>query len=513
MRLWIKLVVFLLLLVSLALTLFGLGKFTDTNDEKVVQVWGWQYSPYSADPIEYDDIVHHIAFTSVLGTLVTNYKVGSITPQLAESWSHSSDYMSWTFKIKDHCYFENGDLITPQIVANSFKRISLVQKKKKSRSGITEHLVGQNTFHSLADEILGISYDQQSIHFKFTVPKKDLLSIISFGIYSITHPSQYDLDGNWNDPKKVISSGPYKTESWENEKLTLLLNERQKLCFQMHPKPFSKIEIAFGNKNINPEKQEIISGSSKSLMIDDSFDFLGPADSDILYIRMYNTQSKASKLSELKIRQVLRDIITYEFERLKNINFPMSRSFFPLTLKGINPGQQRNPNGSDYQILNSLTLKVPKYLPSPKSERHKGILSFTEAFQTVMKVLEVKYGVDLQEVDLDLTNFLNPEKRAQLYDLELLLTNIAVENPYEDIQFMFESKEGIRLPDINEEIKPLLTNIKENLTEINNKLWDQACVIPITHYSSGLWVKKGLVDTTRLNSTLPATNFQFIGFR
>lgn len=512
MHQWRKLTALCLLILCFVVVLIKVGNLPMKNNEEIIHVWGWQYPPYSADPIEYDDIVHHIVFTSVLGTLVSSYKVGSITPQIAETWTHSSDYKQWSFRIKESCFFENGDPITPKTVAWSLKRIALLQKRSESRSGITEHIEEVSKLKSMADEISGISFDERSVHLRFEIPKKDLLNSIGFGIYSIVHPSQYDTAGVWKNPKEVISSGPYRIEDWENEKLSLVLNERQKSCYQRHPKPIQKVEMVFGIKNIETENQEIISGSSKSLMINSNFEFLGPAESDILYIRLYNTQSKNSRLSDVKVRRTLRDIITLELTNMREINFSINRSFLPLTINGVSSGESL-ASQIDTKLLKGIRLKIPKYQISPKSEKHTNTLTFTEAFQSVMGILKTKYGMEIEESDLDSTSFLDIEKRSQLYDLELLLTGVIVESPYDDVRFMFESKEGIRLPDTNGDIKPLLANTKDNIGRINYKIWEQANIIPITHYSSGLWVKSGVFDTSQLNNTLPATNFQFFGLR
>ncbi|RYZ77793.1 MAG: DUF4440 domain-containing protein, partial [Proteobacteria bacterium] len=239
--------------------------------KKEVEVWGWQYAPYSTDPMDYDDTVHHVAWTSVLGTLVSNYSAGKLTPQIAAGWSTNPDYTEWTFNINPTCRFENGDKITPEVVANSLKRIAMLQKKAKSISGFTEDLVGIEKLDSMQTKISGIAYDANSLTLKFQRPKKDLLQQLSFGLYAVVHPTQYDSNGTWIDKDSIISSGLYKVKSRDVNHLRLDINNQNVGCFPDHAELLQNISISFGTKDLDISKQVMISGSSKSLMLDDSF--------------------------------------------------------------------------------------------------------------------------------------------------------------------------------------------------------------------------------------------------
>lgn len=475
-----------------------------TVAKTTTKVWGWEYPPYSTDPIDYDDVVHHLAWTSVYGTLVTEYKVGQFTGQLAKAWDSENNFTEWTFRIRPNCYFENGEPITPYAIAQSIKRIALVQKKRGSHSGLLENIIGLSNLEKTTSDIAGIQFDEQSITLKFTKPMPDLLSKIGFGLYSVTHPSQYEEDGTWKDKRSIISSGAYKIQAWSEKTLELSINEKQESCFSWPTKPLTDIEVVFGSENIDISQQHIVSGSSNSLMIDSSFSFLGPSASDILYIRSY-------KSLEPRISAILRDVIISEMSLLNNINFTLNRSFLPLTVKGTSPAKITPRTDEDLALIKGLSLRIPQYAATKKSLNNQNVLSYTEAFSKVMEVLRLKYKVNIVELPMDYSSFTDTPKRASLYDLELLLTGVLVENPYEDIVFMFKSKEGIQLPDRNGAIFDLLNDAQKNIAQINQAIWDQGLIIPITHYSSGLWVKKDLFNTQDLNHMLPPTNFQFIG--
>ena len=64
-----------------------------------------------------------------------------IKGMIAESWTSNTDHSRWSFKINKHYKFENGELITPKIVAESLKRIILALRKKASQ----ENFLGNST--------------------------------------------------------------------------------------------------------------------------------------------------------------------------------------------------------------------------------------------------------------------------------------------------------------------------------------------------------------------------------
>jgi len=499
----IRIVIVVIIIASLILSGVFEIKFMTRNQNSITKVFGGLYSPYNTDPIAYDDFIHHMAWTSVFGTLVSQYKVGEITGQIADSWQSNKDYSEWSFKIKKDCYFENGDLINPKIVAQSFKRIALVQFLKKSNSGFTEDLVGIQDIQNMQSSLPGITFDEDTVTFKFVKSKSDLLNKIGFGIYSIVHPSQYNDDGSWIDKKIAISSGPYRIEQWLDNSIHLAINSKQAKCYSYSKNPLEKINLVFGIDNLDIKSLDMVSGSSKSLMIDNSFEFLGPAESSILYIRL-------NKQLPIETAKALRDVIIYEMASFKNINFELNRSFLPLTVKGVYAGRMDFDEPRAKILLRDLNLKIPKYEPSKKSKEMTHFLSYAEAFSEVMNILSLKYGVNISEVPIVYSKASDSHK---IYDIQLLYTGVLVENPNEDIRFMFKSKEGIQLPDTDGSIIPLLDNVSENIGEINNKIWQQSTIIPITHYSSGLWVKKDSYNIRDINHMLPPTNFQFIGYK
>ena len=99
------------------------------------------------------------------------------------------------------------------------------------------------------------------------------------------------------------------------------------------------------------------------------------------------------------------------------------------------------------------------------------------------------------------------------YDLTGGSTGILINNPYNDIEFMFNSKEGIRLPDADGSIKyELEKQNKMDLSKINELIWEQGIIWPLSHFSNGIWTKD-TIDVSNLNTAIPPIEFNWIGLK
>jgi hypothetical protein len=106
-----------------------------------------------------------------------------------------------------------------------------------------------------------------------------------------------------------------------------------------------------------------------------------------------------------------------------------------------------------------------------------------------------------------------PNLATYSVDLTARGTGILVSDPDDDVRFMFLSKEGIRLPDTDGNIKNALAKSHLDPQEVNQLLWNQAVVWPVVHYASGLWAKNDKFDFSEVNLILPPTEFQWIKWR
>jgi hypothetical protein len=456
--------------------------------------------PTSTDPMDHDYSIHHNTMRSVLASLISEYKAGEFTAQIAKKWTTNSDKTIWSLEIDPNWTFENGDKVTPQIVLKNFKRVLIIKNKSRSQSGLLEYLLEAPLMLSFDNEIKGLRIINNEIVFQFNKSMPDFLDKISFGLYSIAHPNDYDETTAWKNKKKVIASSYYKISNWTDKILTL---DRRT---DLHPekinkKSISKVDFIFPNDMSEVENSQMIFNDRISPKIDASkWSFASSAlDNKIIYVQVMNWEDKTSIFSNKEIRKKIRDIFYYNLE--KSGMKPMT-SFFPLSINGVSKFDYDRNLAFNYQQkeLPTQPFTTTNY-KSENTKKSRGDI-FSEAYYGLCK--------DINAIP-KINNY--PEKsedEKKVFDIQYLGTGISISSPEEDIRFMFKSKHGIMLPDESGNILNMLGN-EFNIQKINKELWDQAIIWPVQHYSSGFWIKNdSKLDISDLNLLLTPTDLQFL---
>lgn len=445
--------------------------------------------PYSTDTLDYDYFIHHQVFRSVLGSLVSVYSKGDITPFLATEWNHSENKTVWKFQIRRGAFFENGDEISPEIIFKSFCRMAYLQKSTRSNSGLLEYLIGYGKINNI-NSCAGISYDESSVSFVFSKPMENLLESISFGQYAVVHPNDYDEKGNWKDNKKVTSSSFYKLSNWNEDGLKLSL--RTEFDFPIgHPKKAKEILVSWGEVT-----KADVKTSSSLFEVPKDYSFVGGSNSNIAFLRISSWKDKKFILNDRNARVRLR---TEFYNYLIEHNLKPITSFFPKSIEGITDFPYGNQVGNEGMHFSSL--KFAPFRDSPG-----GIANF---------LIDAAKNSGLEIVNpssKDKYETLNPDLNSYVADVLAMGTGILIDRPDEDVRYMFLSKEGIRLPDETGDILRLLKEKKLNLQLINKHIFDQALIWPIAHFSHGILVSER-VDTSFLNSIHPPVDFAFVGLK
>ena len=464
-------------------------------------------APYSADPIDYDAFIHHIAFRSVYLSIVSQYQLGRYTGVLADQWHSDDRFQKWVFHIRKEARFENGDAITPEMIVRSWTRLAYLMKTKGSHSSFFDHLQGIALLESPTSQISGLTADsaQNIVTIQLDTPQKNLLDTLSFGLYGVVHPGDYDpITGKWRDPHKVIASGPYKLTKWTDT--TLRIERRADYPLEIgHAKPFSAISFSWA-----PEQRadaNLVMGNSIDTDVRKSHAFVGGANSAIAYARCRSWQLPDSPCHDRSTRIALRDAYYAELEKM---GYPVTRSFFPLAIKGVKelPATDLPPHLAGQTTVSSPGRPVKfahTKMPNPLFIAFNAAapLAIAHAGFTPVKA-ELPFATFIKEYDQGLSSY--------AADMYMLATGILIEDPMHDVQFMFFSQEGIRLPDADGSIHAELKNQNPDIQKINQLLWDQAIIWPITHYASGFW-STNEIDFSLINTVLPPTDFQWLGLK
>lgn len=458
-----------------------------------------RFPPFSTDPLDIDAMVHHIAFSSVYSTLVSNYKKGELKGILAEAWQHSADYKQWTFKIRPGMLFESGTPISADVIYRNFLRIAYKMKVSGSESGFVEFLAGLNSMKSASDPINGIKLIGDSIQFDFNKPIPRLVSLISFGLYSIVSPKMFDsITGDWIDAHEVDSSGAYSLEKWDQKSVKLNLRPDYPESLR-HPKAFKTIEI-LANSDPSLQSQPHVSIGFSDQKMDHRFNFYGPVNSVIRHIRCYHWDNPNHFFYKKENRILLRDLL---FNSMESAGYPLVRSFLPLQVPGIKPLVSES---SSNELRAAITINLPNGMQTHDSKSIQ--LPVQQFFLSSLGDILSNSGGHLSFVDE--TPPLRPDVTNA--DLRLMLTDILIDTPADDLRFMFLSGHGIRLPDPTGKIKELIRQDQFDLQTINSLLWEDAIIWPLNHIAFGFWIDSSLaIDFSSYNAAISPVDFRWIG--
>lgn len=484
----------ILVLLILSATILYMNK--NKRDEIVFANYG---SPFSSDPLDFDYYVHHYAFSSVYARLVSVEKSGTITAELAKSWENYNNFKTWRFELRDNLKYSNGETIKGQDVLLNFKRLLYLSRKNNSKSGMLEFIEDCDLDKSLISNCNGIKLEQNVLEFTFSKPMKNLLELISFGLYGLAHPSLYDHQtGIWIDKRKVISSSHYNVKIWSDKDFVLTLRPDSILNSESDViKNVRIINLGDIKEAKDLDSVDLLFADKSSLLVDNRFQFIGSSlNLKIGYLKVNSWNNNKSELSKIEVRKWLRSKF---FRSLSHNGLKITKTFLPTSLKGVNEidadVESEKPKFKDFSI------DIPEIRISGKLKENDNKKSMADIFKDAYQSLED-------------TNV--KVKFSEKYDLEILGTGIEAKDYMDTVRFMFLSNEGIKLPDLTGKIYLELKKENPSISIINQEIWDQAVIWPIRHYTAGYWFKNDSeinININMINVDSPSIDFQFVRWK
>lgn len=477
-----------------------------TNSHKKVLNFVTISKPFSSDPMDYDLYIHHQAFTSVFGNLVSLGKKGEVVSQIAQSWSHDESAKKWVFIINNNLKYSNGDVITAADIEMNLKRVAFLKSKNNSQSGLFEYIEGFESIKKLND-VKGIYSEGNQLFLNFIQPMPDLLSKISFGFYSLAHPSLYDHQtGEWKNKHRTISSGPYEVVKWDDNSFELGLRKNiQYVDYNNAIEKISFIDLSLIKQSSDLNDVDILIADKSSLMVDSSFEYIGSSEGfKIGYVHCYGWDKVNSPLNNLEIRKWMR----FKFYKgLQKSHFEIINSFFPSTFAGIKKFDL------DFEIPKPVfkKFKIITHTMSAALKINENInqKSIPEIFNLALRNIGEDSDIEVEQI-----KFEDSMEIEKVMDIAINGTGIEADDFLSTVKFMFLSKHGINLPDSTGVILNELKKNNPDIDIINKELWNQAIIWPIRYYTKGYWFKKdSLINYDQLNLDLPAIDFQFIKWK
>lgn len=228
--------------------------------------------PYSLDPAVSNDNISYEPLIGLFEGLVRSTENGGIVPAAASSWEISEDKKSYTFHIRSDAVWSNGDPLTAQDFAASWKRVadlnaslgadflSHIDQVKAYRAGKTSW--EETGIQVESDKTLVIRLEQPVPYFLELMAEISLVPV---------HADARELSQWSNDPLHFVSNGPFTLESWKHgEEITLKKNSSFHSTSEIF---FPKVRFVITNNVDNPT----------SMYLDGELDWTGSPFSDLAY--------------------------------------------------------------------------------------------------------------------------------------------------------------------------------------------------------------------------------------
>jgi hypothetical protein len=354
------------------------------------------------------------------------------------------------------------------------------------------------------------SQDGQTVRLEFDEPARDVLDKLSFGLYAIAHPSDWnDSDGKWKDQKSVIASGPYEIASWGEGQLVL----KQRTDFPLaevygNKRAFGQATFVFGAGIPQADFVDAATG-----LRDEPFSaqhaFRGEANNGILFVRLMGQISPDSPVHNLAVRRALRKAF---YESLASGGLGVSRSFLPPALGGQLGTEIEDPlSGTLVATPSEESLAMPAGpvricdYKAQTGVRKQLSVALVDAFE--------RLGVASQVVTVpppDMARGFDAGQTTVACDVAIILTGVLLSDPWDDLRFMVRSAEGIRLPDPTGRLEHIVAKPTIDIQSYNAAIWDDALVWPVLHTTSGFWIRPQKVSLDAVNLSHPPSELALI---
>ncbi|UQR65875.1 ABC transporter substrate-binding protein [Bradyrhizobium sp. C-145] len=142
------------------------------------------------------------AAAAIFDTLTTLDEKGEAAPKLAVSWTHSDDYKSWTFKLRQGVKFHDGTPFNAQAFKENFDR----QKDPANKCRCAFYITN-------VKEVL--APDEYTIVYNLTDPSVNLPAVITIqsSNNAIHSPTAWKTKGD-DYNRNPVGTGPYILKSW-----------------------------------------------------------------------------------------------------------------------------------------------------------------------------------------------------------------------------------------------------------------------------------------------------------
>lgn len=451
--------------------------------------------PSSSDPLDGDVSSHVAAFTPVYATLASNTRKGSFHGVLAESWSASPDFRTWKFQFGRRIRYEDGTVVEPEHLARSWRRLAALMRRRRSSDGFLSRLEG----FKKEEGPTGIRWDASSITLTFVEPNKEVLPAVSEAVYGAVSPDCFDARTlDWKCRRRAVASGPYGIAQWDDSGLELRLRRDSPEAIR-HPKAPERILIRRAAAGAPPA--DIVFGDSLQTSPGAEFRFFGGMDAGVSFLRCQSWPDRRRPCGDRRTRRALRRAFYRELVRLGG---SPALTFFPPSVIGTRPLE---PDAGEAAVGGALVGSTVVVSPMDPTDRSAALVDASLKAAThalALKLASRALTAEERYAQAD------PGSPAFGADVVPMMTEVTLDQADSSIRYMFESAEGVRLPDPTGRAGRIIARTPVDMRSVDEVLWDDAIIWPLQHLSWGVWAHPK-VDVSQANIALPVPALHWMG--
>jgi MarR-like DNA-binding transcriptional regulator SgrR of sgrS sRNA len=460
----------------------------------------------SFDPLHSDTLLNQNFDEHLVGTLLKYAANGSYEPFLASSWNSKDSGLRWEFQFRQGLTCSDGSPITTLLYAQNLHRLFKLYLKMNKTLPVFEHMKGFHEFKDgTANQLTGLNASNETLTFHFDTYPDGLLEFLSMPFYGFYCDANFDKNGEWKDPKNIISSGSHTLISVNTQEVVLAKRPgwfshlphsadivRVKMLSFEEAKNLTTPHLLIQRRIENP--QEIPNGFRK---------FLGtPTDLVAIVLSPYRRGPLQSPENRRKLNENIRWVQS-RVQLESEISKP-TVSFYP-NKKVIDITEPHSHSGEALKSETTLLAVVSNVLNRPQRTYIESILNQA----TNNLALKIRFENE------DRTKPGWKERLDDLKDMDLRVVRVDIGGSYEPwvVRMMFCSRLGVSFPDPSGRICKLANNLSDRSFETSknfeNVVAEDATVIPLFH-SSFSWIASKDINMDRFSPTANLIRFDLI---
>lgn len=447
---------------------------------------------------------HETILNSLVGTLVKYSNHGIVEPYLAESFSVSSDRLTWTYKFKNNLFCDDGTPINAKTYIEALHR----QLRLYSEETIPidfELLRGYEDFHNKkTDKIDGIKSVGNSVVFHFKQQPHDLTESLVMPYFGFWAEGNIGKN-SWKNTGKFISSGPYKLSNTSTKNKIVV--EKRLDWFSISADSPSKINFFYSNIS-NFEKK---SGFNKIFVIETTLDI---NFTETVFKNHSIVHAPPTMISTL----VLSPFKNSDFQDINLRRYFLSKLRIHQTKTALN-------SLFLYLSAKSEIVEVKNdFIPNKKyhfTVGHFGTkLNKSPSCKALESLLNETFKDDGFEFEFVGNESNDPNWIKRMYsnkDFDIRYSGVAAGAVPRNFvnKMMFCSTLGVSYPDpsgrlcnlISESEKQIEPISSEYIKSFNQILYEDASVIPLEHYGT-VWILSRHMDEANFPATISMPLFE-----